>query len=169
MKVTNVTIVEGDAVPGVGGVIKARTGIFVALLQPVQQMGKNREDCRVLITDITQLLQNFNEELKNNITLLDVTTLDSHSLSWLKFERFLEDTKDKLTRQNFDTRRLPKYLRAEEICDIIMGYQMRCSSSRRYKAREYVGYGRTSERIHDKLATIAGQVDPSNRREEDNV
>ncbi|KIJ43209.1 hypothetical protein M422DRAFT_253403 [Sphaerobolus stellatus SS14] len=130
MKVTNLTIVAGDAVPRVGGVIKAGTGIFVAFLQPVQQMGKNREDCRVLITGNTQLLQNFNEELKT-ISLLDVTALDSHSLSWLKFEDSL--------------------------------------SFKRYKAREHVGYARTSERIHDKLAAIPGQVDPSNRREEDNV
>ncbi|KIJ43223.1 hypothetical protein M422DRAFT_253427 [Sphaerobolus stellatus SS14] len=74
MKVANLTIIAGDAVPGVRGVIKAAAGMFIALLQPVQQMGKNKEDCRILITSVAQLLQAVNKELKTGSSFENINT-----------------------------------------------------------------------------------------------
>ncbi|KIJ48049.1 hypothetical protein M422DRAFT_248213 [Sphaerobolus stellatus SS14] len=84
-----------------GGFIKDAAGVFINLLQSVQQMGKNKEHCKTLITSITQLLKTVNEELR----------------------RFLGDTKDRLNQLNTETRFLSRYLRAERIRDIISGYQ----------------------------------------------
>ncbi|KIJ49001.1 hypothetical protein M422DRAFT_28299 [Sphaerobolus stellatus SS14] len=122
MKVANLTIAAGEAVPGVGGFMKAAGGIFVALLQPLQQMGKNKEDCKTLITNIAQLLQTINEELET-LSLAGNITIANSSNAWSKFERSLEDTKEKLTKFNSEERFLSRYLRAERIRDIILGYQ----------------------------------------------
>ncbi|KIJ42055.1 hypothetical protein M422DRAFT_254750 [Sphaerobolus stellatus SS14] len=122
MKVANLTIAAGEAVPGVGGFMKAAGGIFVALLQPLQQMGKNKEDCKALITNITQLLQTINEELETLSSAGNLTIANS-SNAWTKFERSLEDTREKMTKFNSEERFLSRYLRAERIRDIILGYQ----------------------------------------------
>ncbi|KIJ48556.1 hypothetical protein M422DRAFT_247405 [Sphaerobolus stellatus SS14] len=122
MKVANLTIAAGEAVPGVGGFMKAAGGIFVALLQPLQQMGKNKEDCKALITNITQLLQTINEELET-LSSAGNLTIANPSNAWTKFERSLEDTREKMTKFNSEERFLSRYLRAERIRDIILGYQ----------------------------------------------
>ncbi|KIJ42061.1 hypothetical protein M422DRAFT_254756 [Sphaerobolus stellatus SS14] len=121
MKVANLTITAGEAVPGVGGFMKAAGGIFLALLQPLQQMGKNKEDCKTLITNIAQLLQTINKELKT-LSSGDITLANS-SNAWSDFERSLEETKEKLSKFNSEERFLSRYLRAERIRDIILMYQ----------------------------------------------
>ncbi|KIJ31910.1 hypothetical protein M422DRAFT_266412 [Sphaerobolus stellatus SS14] len=60
------------------GTIKGAAGFFVALLDPVQQMGKKNEDCKSLITSIAQLLEIVNEEIKT-ISPLEKATVDSYS------------------------------------------------------------------------------------------
>ncbi|KIJ42065.1 hypothetical protein M422DRAFT_31462 [Sphaerobolus stellatus SS14] len=122
MKVANLTITAGEAVPGVGGFMKAAGGIFVALLQPLQQMGKNKEDCKTLITNIALLLQTINEELKT-LSLAENVTIGRSSNAWSNFERSLENTKEKLTKFNSEEGFLSRYLRAERIRDIILEYQ----------------------------------------------
>ncbi|KIJ42039.1 hypothetical protein M422DRAFT_31447, partial [Sphaerobolus stellatus SS14] len=122
MKVANFTIAAGEAVPGVGGLMKAAGGIFIALLQPLQQMSKNKEDCKTLITNIALLLQTINEELKT-LSLAENVTIGNSSNAWSNFERSLENTKEKLTKFNSEEGLLSRYLRAERIRDIILEYQ----------------------------------------------
>ncbi|KIJ47816.1 hypothetical protein M422DRAFT_28609 [Sphaerobolus stellatus SS14] len=122
LQVTKLTIEAGNVIPGMGGLIKGAAGAFVTLLEPVQQMGKNKDDCKLLITSITQVLETVNKELKT-IPLLEGTTLDTHSKVWYNLERSLENTKERLVRLNSESRFFPRYLRANKIRYIISSYE----------------------------------------------
>ncbi|KIJ48998.1 hypothetical protein M422DRAFT_28290, partial [Sphaerobolus stellatus SS14] len=61
-------------------------------------MGKNKEDCKKLITNIARLLQTINEELKI-LSSAENVTINNFSNAWSSFERSLEDTKDKLMKK----------------------------------------------------------------------
>ncbi|KIJ48546.1 hypothetical protein M422DRAFT_247396 [Sphaerobolus stellatus SS14] len=80
-------IAAGEAVPGIGGFMKVAGGIFITLIEPVQQMGKNKEDCKKLITNIARLLQTINEELKT--LSAENVTIGNSSNAWSSFERRL--------------------------------------------------------------------------------
>ncbi|KIJ39727.1 hypothetical protein M422DRAFT_257560 [Sphaerobolus stellatus SS14] len=143
LKVANLLIVVSDAVPGVGGFIKGAAGVFIALLDPVQQMGKNKEDCKMLIMSIVELLQTVNQELRMIPTFEDMT-MDTYSNAWSNFERHvsmfhtflnrrpylyplssraMEGTKKKLIKLNSKGRALSRYIRGQKIRDIILSYQ----------------------------------------------
>ncbi|KIJ43235.1 hypothetical protein M422DRAFT_253442 [Sphaerobolus stellatus SS14] len=143
LKVVNLLIVVSDAVPAVGGFIKGAAGVFIALLDPVQQMGKNKEDCKMLIMSIVELLQTVNQELRM-ISMFEDMTMDPYSNAWSNFEkhvsmfhtflnrrpylyplssRAMESTKENLIKLNSEGRALSRYIRAQKIQDIILSYQ----------------------------------------------
>ncbi|KIJ39670.1 hypothetical protein M422DRAFT_257501 [Sphaerobolus stellatus SS14] len=143
LKVANLLIVVSDTVPGVGGFIKGAAGVFIALLDPIQQMGKNKEDCKMLIMSIVELLQTVNQELRMIPTFEDMT-MDTYSNAWSNFERHvsmfhtflnrrpylyplssraMESTKKKLIKLNSKGRALSRYIRGQKIRDIILSYQ----------------------------------------------
>ncbi|KIJ38111.1 hypothetical protein M422DRAFT_33467, partial [Sphaerobolus stellatus SS14] len=88
----------------------------------VRQKGKNKDDYKLLITSITQVLETVNKELKT-VPFLEGITLDIYSKVWYNLERSLENTKERLIRLNSESRFFPRYLRANKIRHIISSYE----------------------------------------------
>ncbi|KIJ53137.1 hypothetical protein M422DRAFT_775823 [Sphaerobolus stellatus SS14] len=121
IKVANITIAAGDAIPGVGGFMKGAAGVFVALLEPVQQMGKNKENCKSLITSIAKIFETVNQEL-SMLPLLENESIDSYCKAWSDFETFLTETKERLEDLNSEGK-LTRYFGAGKIQKMIADYQ----------------------------------------------
>ncbi|KIJ22937.1 hypothetical protein M422DRAFT_276578 [Sphaerobolus stellatus SS14] len=122
LNIARLTTVAVDTVPIVGGLIKGASAVFNSLIESIQQMGRNKENCKVLITSIAQLLEIVNLGLKT-LPSIESLALHSYSNAWTDFERPLENTKESLVKLNSEARFLLRYIFAEKIGDIISSSQ----------------------------------------------
>ncbi|KIJ39665.1 hypothetical protein M422DRAFT_257494 [Sphaerobolus stellatus SS14] len=77
----NLTISAVDIIPSTGKFIKVTACVFINIIQLLQQLCKNKDDCRMLITSIIHLLKKANCELWME-PLLDNTAGDRYSNAW---------------------------------------------------------------------------------------
>ncbi|KIJ51826.1 hypothetical protein M422DRAFT_244205 [Sphaerobolus stellatus SS14] len=70
--VANVAGMAGGAVPAVGQYISGAMGAFAKILEPVVQMNENKEDYRLLIQSIANILEGLQKAMADNYESINI-------------------------------------------------------------------------------------------------
>ena len=103
-------------------------------------MGKNKEDCKTLISNITKLFETVHHKL-GMVNSLDQVAIDSYSKTWSQFEKYvdvcireptylmtdfvrsLRDAQTQLISISNEKRFRTNYTRADKIRQMIVAYE----------------------------------------------